>query len=276
MNRFSEMSLKSKILAIVSLGIILCAGIAISAFLYFNQQELYRGIISKSHAIHLRLDAATKFVATQNGLEPAIERMKAKYKSHSEMTKDDKENILKQVPIVAAMKIGAMDADKDSYEFRIFTDEPRNEGNMANAEELEIFKKFENDPKLTEHITNDGNFLTVFRPVRLSEEQGCFKCHGDPATSPWGDGRDILGYKMENWKDGKLHGVFAIKTDINKLVDDENKKHVLTPSSILILGIVGSGFIGLMLAALFLRAPIKQLNNITESLAQSGDSVSST
>lgn len=276
MNFFHQMSLRFKILSIVTLALLLCASIAIGSFLYFNKQEFYRGIISKSHAIHLRLDASTKYVATQNGLGPIIERMKEKYKSPDEMSKEDKENVLKQVPIVAAMKIGAMDADKDSYEFRVFSDEARNEGNRADAKELEIFKLFEKNSSLKEHIINDGNFLTVYRPVHLSESQGCLNCHGDPVTSPWGNGRDILGYKMENWKDGKLHGVFAIKTDINKLMHDEESKYLITPSNILIMAIASSGIIALIFATVIIRSPINTLNTITSALSNSGNIVNET
>lgn len=276
MNWFNALSLRNRILSIVAFGIILCATISIAAFIYFNQQELYRGVISKSHAIHARLDAATFFVGTQNGLDPVIERMKAKYKSHTEMSKEDKEDVLKQVPIVAAMKIGAKDAEKDDYEFRIFSDAARNEGNQANADELKIFKLFETDNNLKEHVINDGHQITVYKPVRLYKEQGCFKCHGDPATSPWGDGKDILGYTMENWSDGKLHGVFAIKTNLDQVIATEKSKHLIQPDAILILGIIGSGLLGLLIAIILLRKPIKDLNDITKFLEKSGTGVNQT
>lgn len=276
MSWFNRLSLQNRILSIVAMAIFLCASISILAFIYFNKQELYQGVISKSRAIHARLDAATYYVGTQNGLEPVIERMKSKYKSHSEMSKEDKETVLKQVPIVAAMKIGAKDAEKDNYQFRIFSDEARNEGNKATKEELEIYKLFENDENLKEHIINDGHELTVYKPVRLYNEQGCFKCHGDPATSPWGDGRDILGYKMENWKEGKLHGVFAIKTNLDNVILAEKSKHLISPDTILILGIIASGIIGLIIAIFLLKKPIKDLNTISEFLGKSGDEVNKT
>ena len=141
MNWFNKFGFKSKIIFIVSLAIIICSFISIVGFLYFNKLELHSGIIEKSRAIHLRLDAATHFVATQDGLNPVIERMKTKYTNHEDMTKEDKEAILKQVPIVAAMKIGAKDAAKDNYEFRVFSDTARNEGNQANAQEKVVFKR---------------------------------------------------------------------------------------------------------------------------------------
>ena len=134
MEWMNRLSLKARLLVIVFFSISICSFIAISGFLYFNKQEFYRGITEKSRAIHLRLDAAAHYVATQDGLGPVIDRMKAKYKSPEEMTKEDKEIVLKQVPIVAAMKIGSKDADKDNYEFRIFSDEPRNKDNSATKE----------------------------------------------------------------------------------------------------------------------------------------------
>jgi methyl-accepting chemotaxis protein len=270
-----KLSLKTNVIIAVITSCVICSLIAIFGFIYFNNQELYRGIINKSQAIHYRLDAATDYVATQQGLEPVIERMKLKYKSPEAMTKEDKEVVLKQVPIVSAMKIGAKDSEKDGYTFHIFSDAPRNEGNQATEKELVIFKKFEANPELKEHVVNTGDFISVFRPVRLNKEQGCFTCHGDPKNSPWGDGRDILGFKMENWQDGKLHGVFEIRTDINKVILLEKSKQKISPSMILILGIIAGSIVAIFLSIFIVRDPIKNLNNIVTELNKSVENVSS-
>ena len=37
-------------------------------------------------------------------------------------------------------------------------------------------------------------------------------CHGDPATSATGDGKDAFGFPMENWKVGDIHGAFEVRT----------------------------------------------------------------
>lgn len=276
MNWINRLSLKKRFIIIVIFAISLCSLIAIFGFLYFNKQELYKGVTEKSRAIHLRLDAATDFVATQQGLGPVIDRMKNKYPSSSEMTKEDKEVVLKQVPIVAAMRIGAKDANLDNYEFRIFSDKPRNEGNQATPEELIIFKKFEENTKLSEHVANTGDILTVYRPVRLTGAQGCFTCHGDPKNSPWGNGRDILGYQMENWSEGKLHGVFAIKTDIQKMIKLQASHTKISPESILISGISFGGILAVFAALFMIKAPIENLNRIAGSLKDSSVQVSGT
>lgn len=271
MEFFNRLSFKNRLIAIVVFSLMLCSIVSVTGFLYFNKQELYRGVIEKSRAIHLRLDASVRYVAMQDGLEPVIQRLKQKYTSHESVTKEEKEIVLKQVPIYAAMKIGKMDAEKDNYEFRVFSDEPRNEGNRATAEDMVIFKKFENDPSLNEQVVNVGDHISVFHPVRLTEERGCFKCHGDPATSVWSNGRDVLGYKMENWKDGKLHGVFEIKTDLNKLAA-VNSEHI-SPGSILVAGILLSGAIGVVLAIVLIKRPTDNLNALAMQLDAAGKEV---
>lgn len=271
MNFLNRLSFKARLIAIVGFSLIICSVVSVTGFLYFNKQELYRGVIEKSRAIHLRLDAVVSYVALQNGLEPVIQRLKQKYTNHENVSKEDKEIVLKQVPIFAAMKIGRMDAEKDNYEFRVFSDEPRNEGNQASPEEMLIFKKFENDSTLDEQVVNTGDHISVFRPVRLTHDKGCFKCHGDPAESVWGNGRDVLGYKMENWKEGKLHGVFEIRTDLNKLAA-VNAEHI-TPGTILIIGILLSGLIGMILAAILIKKPVDDLGNLAGSLDKSGKEV---
>ncbi len=276
MNWFSRLSFKTRILSIVSLAIFICSAIAISGFLYFNNKEMHRGIIEKSRAIHLRLEAATHYVATQAGLPPIIERMKLKYKPGEEINKEDREAVLKQVPIVAAMKIGEKDADKDFYEFRVFSDEPRKKENQAQSDEMVVFNKFLKDETLTEYIDDNDKAITVYRPVRLKKDHGCMTCHGDPQTSPWSNGKDILGYKMENWPDNKLHGVFAVKTDLKKFVAMEESDNHLSPSTFLVIAIILGGALGIAIAAAIIKKPISTLNEIVASLDNSGTQVNST
>lgn len=47
-----------------------------------------------------------------------------------------------------------------------------------------------------------------FYPLYIREL--CLKCHGDPANSPTGDGKDVTNYYMENYKLGELRGGISI------------------------------------------------------------------
>ena len=57
-------------------------------------------------------------------------------------------------------------------------------------------------------VDADTNELHFMRAIRLSES--CLACHGDPATSPTGDGKDILGFPMENLKVGDVYAAYHV------------------------------------------------------------------
>lgn len=104
--------------------------------------------------------------------------MKEKYKNPDEMSIEDKEKVLKQVPIVAAMKIGAKDADKDHYEFRVFSNQARNKDNIATNEELENIIKIINEIANKTKVINDIVFQTKLLSFNASVEAARAGEHG--------------------------------------------------------------------------------------------------
>ena len=272
---FNRLSFRAKMLGVVTLSCLICGSISVGVATYYNQKEFHDGLSEKSRTIHGRLDVAAKYVATQGGLKPMIEMYTKKYQDSSQLTAADKNVILQQVPIYAAMKIGAEGADKENYSFRVFSNEPRNKFNMATPEELVIFKKFEADTALEEVLVDNNERVTVFRPIRLSEKQGCFTCHGSPTTSPWGNGKDILGYPMEDWKEGKLHGVFAVSNSIAAVQQAEAKagktSSTVYLSLFILLGAIGT----LIVAGYIISSPVSALKSIANTLSLAGDEVTS-
>ncbi len=261
-----HLSLRTKIISIVAFTSVLGAVISISGFLYFNKKELERGIIVKERTIHRQLAAATRFVATQGGLKDVVQKFQSKYTSAEQMTDTDKKEVMNHVPIVSAMIIGAENQKTDHYKFRVFSDEPRRKENMATAKELEVLKKFDGDSKLEEIIDNDGEVVTLYRPVRLSEGNGCLTCHGNPGNSPWKDGTDILGYRMENWKDGKLHGVFAVSENIQDVAKASMGSAFIAPSWYLVGAITLGAFLSLFLAMFLMKGSITSLAEAAQSI----------
>lgn len=275
MRFFDQLGIKIKILMTVLMASLICAIVALGTSLYFNQIELRKGLVEKSKTIHSRLDVAAKYVAKQGGLAPMIEKFTQKYKDPSELSADEKLVILQQVPIFAAMKIGAEDSDKELYTFRVFSDEPRRKENLATATEMEIFRKFTDNPALQEWVDDNSNTVTVYRPIRLKEAHGCFTCHGDPASSPWGNGKDILGYPMENWKEGKLHGVFAVSSDLATIKAAHADIGTTSSTTYLILLITLGGIVALGMAAALIKGPVTTLQEVTRFLGESGGEMTS-
>lgn len=273
MSWFERTSLRMKVLIAIALGCSICGGVALFVAIHYKEKEFRHGLIEKSRIIHGRMDVTAKYVAQQGGLKPMVEHYTKKYQGPELLTADDKEIILRQVPIYAAMKIGSDESAKDLYSFRVFSNEPRRKENLATPQEMEIFKKFEADPNLHELVSEDGKIITVFRPVRIKESHGCLSCHGDPTTSPWGNGRDILGYQMENWKEGKLHGVFAVSNDVSLVASAQAEAGGLSSTASLALFILAGGAAALFLGIRLCRGSIESLRLAAQSLSEIGGEV---
>ncbi|MHC4197884.1 MAG: Tll0287-like domain-containing protein [Planctomycetota bacterium] len=54
------------------------------------------------------------------------------------------------------------------------------------------------------------NGLVYRYMLPLYIEEACLQCHGDPAISPTGDGRDISGHMMEGYKMGEFRGGISV------------------------------------------------------------------
>ncbi len=146
------------------------------------------------------------------------------------------------IPIVAAWKSIEKVANADGMEFRVPKVRPRNRKNQPTAEELEIldYLKSTNSEDYFE-VDDEAGLMVYARPIRLDES--CLTCHGDPANSPTGDGKDIAGFEMENWKAGEIHGAFILKNSldgINEAVASSLWKTVMwgTPATAIIVGVL--------------------------------------
>ncbi|MDQ8203886.1 methyl-accepting chemotaxis protein [Pelagicoccus sp. SDUM812003] len=124
--------------------------------------------------------------------------------------------IYKTIPVVAAWESIDKISKEYGYDFRIAKREARNEENNPTPAEEKILKALESG-ELKEYFLDDkaNDQLVYARPIVLSGD--CLKCHGDPAHSPTGDGKDILGFDMEGWKEGEMHGAFILKADKKEL-----------------------------------------------------------
>lgn len=173
------MTLRSKVMTAVLLAGVIST---LSATFVSSRKIIQQGetaLSNKSRAVLSRIETVREYIASQGGLNRTVEIIKEKYPDGN-LPKEAKLEVLKQVPI------------------------------FPNEKEMEILKKFQAQGDLPEITEITEEELIVYRPVRLSEAQGCLVCHGHPSQSPWGNGKDILGMPMEDWKDGYLHGVFAI------------------------------------------------------------------
>lgn len=143
-----------------------------------------------------------------------VSRLLAEHKASGKSLSDS--TIYGTIPVVAAWEAIEKVAEKEGYVFRVPKHRARNPKNLPTPEEELILKALE-QPQADEYFQTDkaSNTITYARPIRLSAD--CLVCHGDPKTSPTGDGKDVLGFTMEGWKEGEVHGAFVLTAKLDSI-----------------------------------------------------------
>jgi len=125
-----------------------------------------------------------------------------------------REIVIATVPVATAWNVIQQKAKEGNFRFKAPRVGARNPKNEPDNIEREALAYFQNNPSATEYqfIDHTKDEARYFRPVKLKKQ--CELCHGNPNTSQelWGNsnGTDILGYPMENKRQGDLHGAFEI------------------------------------------------------------------
>jgi methyl-accepting chemotaxis protein len=279
-----KLSFQTKVLAAIALSALLCTTAAVViANISLNKQGV-QSLIEKSQSILRRSHAGAAYVAEMGQLK-TLEKEAVERFPDGRLSEEMKERLFRSVPIVAGMKIASMNAEADQYDFRVAANNARNPKNSATAQEKEWLAYFEKNPTIEEKVVEDveGGVVRVIAPVRISEAQGCLTCHGHPSTSPWGNGKDILGYTLENMKDGDLKGLFIITSSLAPV-----KAQIDSATLGIVFGALGFTVIALILGILLVRKPIRgimaaakrlegsaqDLNGASQGIASSSEQLS--
>ncbi|MBF0257608.1 MAG: methyl-accepting chemotaxis protein [Desulfamplus sp.] len=213
------LSIKWKIFGIVLIGPIIVA--IILAFKNVNSIKDWaeKSTIEKSRAVVLMAEAGRNEMA--NKLQAGI------IKPFSEL---DKSNIVSAVPVITAINMAKINAEKAGYQFRVPKFSPRNPENEPTELESAILKEMK-EQNLEEKIVVEENQIRYFKPVYLTSE--CLFCHGDPKGKT-----DPTGGIMEGWKEGEMHGAFEIigsLAEAKQAVWEAQKSIILWTALILVL-----------------------------------------
>ncbi len=261
-----KVNLRSKLLFLVIVPVLIIAVVGIVYISVKLFEEGKNGLEQKSTAILSRMEAVREFVATQGMMNQTIEELIKKYPD-GDLPQYEKEKVLNQVPIISSMRVGAKNASEENYEFRVAAMNPRNPENQPTPLEKDFIERFKaGETGTIVHEDEESNSIYVARSIYLDESQGCMTCHGHPSKSPWGNGTDILGYQMENWKDGDMHGVFVIKSDLTPV--QENIRSAVAGISIWgIVVVVLASIIGLYYVRRITNV-IFQIKDVSKLVAQ--------
>jgi methyl-accepting chemotaxis protein len=201
-------SIQRRIIASQLIFVVGLLAVLFVAYAYVAKDESLKAYVEKARTLTLSAESASQEMEAKWTLGLfTIEQLRA-YSAKGETDK-----ILAAVPVVTAWQTAMRKAREGQYEFRVPKFNPRNPANQPSGFEAPVLRRM-TEANLDEEVVLDhaNNSVRYFRAVRLS--RSCLYCHGDPATSVslWGNdqGLDPLGSKMENWKEGEIHGAFEV------------------------------------------------------------------
>ncbi|QDU32345.1 hypothetical protein KS4_03770 [Poriferisphaera corsica] len=127
------------------------------------------------------------------------------------------------IPVVAGWTSANNAASRDEeISFKIVSDNARNSDNsvIVGSFEDELLRQLIRDYKASESekahkIDETKNELHFMRAIQLTQD--CMLCHGDLDTSPTSDGKDMIGFAMENWQIGDMHGAYHVVMSLDKV-----------------------------------------------------------
>ncbi len=197
------------------------------------------------------------------------------------------------VPVVGAWTAARKQADELGYMFRVPKNSPRNElnaprpgleqsvidylegkGSISAIEEYGeiIFPENKEEARslgeigilhtgTERHNSAEGSgeekidAVRFFRSIKLTDD--CMMCHGDPKGS-----KDLLGFELEGWKAGEVHGAFEIISPLNNMRSDIAKIGFQAFIIVLIVMVVG-GAIFYTLMKKIVSDPVNKMRNFT-------------
>ncbi|MEL6712845.1 MAG: methyl-accepting chemotaxis protein [Planctomycetota bacterium] len=182
------------------------------------------------------------------------------------------------IPVVAAWAQTEVTAEAEGITFKVVATEPRNpENDPARSEDGTFRRQLLGDlevqvarggDRTIQRVNEETNTFHVMRAMTLTAS--CLECHGAPSTSPTGDGKDLLGFRMEDMSVGDMRGAFEVQVPLDAL-DAELAGFVLhgvrfaLPAALLGLALV--------LFALFrgVLRPVDRLCDKIETIVETSD-----
>ena len=176
----------------------------------------------------------------------------------------------KTVPVVAAWTAVRKAIEGTPISFRIVREQPRNPDNAPKSSlDRQILDAVGKDGKNEVYLEDsESGVIAYARPVIMSKS--CMSCHGNPANSRTGDGRDVLGFQMEGWKEGDRRGAYVL-TVPTSYVDKPVREAMIAASA----WAIPAGLIVLIGSVLIVLRINRQLSDTTNHIENSSEQLAS-
>ncbi|RMD63227.1 MAG: methyl-accepting chemotaxis protein, partial [Planctomycetota bacterium] len=225
---FASLRLTTKIITVAVLLLVAVVGVNYVVFMTGYRNSAEEAMVEKAAAFTAVADATKEHVASLFEKKAfAVESMLADLKKQRENDPNfdyRSSRLFGAIPVVAGWTAAGKAATKENIDFQIAAFQARNPKNDPqndpNPDErdfrTQLLRDLEAQADLNKgdeihRINPKTNTLHYMRAIRL--DASCMLCHGkpgDPSVDPDGDGKDPLGFPMENWTVGDTHGAFEV------------------------------------------------------------------
>lgn len=228
----SSLSLSTKIIAVGAAVLLTVVAVNYVVFLRGYKHDVKETLMeeaaaftavadeAKNHASRLQ---AINAIDTESLVAEAVAEM-AKGKSYRDT------RFYQTIPVVVGWTTAQDAAKKQHLEFKVAAFDARNKQNEPAhgsfreklLRDLESQVKSGGDVSMG-RVDPTTNTLHYMRAIKLDES--CMMCHGDPAKYGPKDedgrptGKDALGFTMENWAVGYMHGAYEVQLPLAHMDD---------------------------------------------------------
>jgi methyl-accepting chemotaxis protein len=192
-----NISIKYKTLSIALIGPIVIAAVMAVQWIGDIRRGAEKAILEKSEAIVLMAEAGRNEMSRKLDLQ----LLKPFDQIHEK-------NIMEVVPVITAINMAKINAEKANYKLRVPKESPRNPENSPTPLESKVLAELKSTGK-DDYVVREPDQLRYFRAIRLTKD--CLLCHGDPKGS-----KDPVGGTREGWKVGEIHGAFEIISSLKE------------------------------------------------------------
>ena len=233
MSWFKSLGIATKVILFVIAMIVVMLLINYLVFIKGYRNSAESAMIDTAASFTALADETKNHVATlfqRNAFD--VERLLAETQAHVSTGGSYRDTaFFSALPIVAGWTSAGEAARREGLEFRITAFNARNPNNEPNARNdpgagafrAEMLRELESQiarggPDQISRINTATNTNHFMRAIKL--DNSCMICHGKPGHpigDPDGDGKDPLGFAMEGWKPGDMHGAFEVQTPLDPL-----------------------------------------------------------
>lgn len=274
-----SLGLSGKILS-ASLGVMfIVIAVNYGVFLKGYRSDAQASMIERASAFTAVADAAkndasAKLVDGQTNDEMLLAEAQAQMENGTHYSKT---RYFHSIPVIVGWNVAAKAAKEEHIDFKIAALEARNPDNEpepGSFRDLMLRDLTEQVKKGGEQsvgrIDRETNTLHYMRAIRLDES--CMACHGQPAkyderdAAGNFDGRDPLGFQMESWDVGYMHGAYEVQMPL-ELVDAQVAGFFRRGMMFTLPLVIGASIGMVFLMRRLLGVPLNNLINMIREVA---------